>query len=456
MDRDKAAVGRKRHGHGNDDEGEQGRWTRVHARQIDADFAAISSSAHEAFTIGGDAAVMRMLKQRFFMMAFVCATAVGLLGAVFAGSLWVEHRSAITLPVPTGPYRVGRVRMTWTGVSRGSSAHPLFAWIWYPAAGKPDRSVTNDYLPHDMATAVMHARDWLLGGLLTRDLSRVRCHAIDDAPIAPRPHTFPVLLLRGGASAAVWNYTTLAEDLASRGYVVVGFDVPDRTNVVVMDDGTVVTRTPENDPETAADRGDNATLQRLIDAWSGDMSCAVDELERLNAAGRNGPFQGRLDLRRVGAFGHSFGGTEVAEFCVSDPRCGAGVDIDGGMFANTANAAIKQPFLILLGGHAYERGPDAEAVRRGIRAVYDRLPADTRALVTLPTANHFFFSDDGALLKSHLVVAVLRQVGVVKIDGPEQLAATADILSSFFESHLGQRLPREARSVAAPSLPGGY
>jgi hypothetical protein len=35
--------------------------------------------------------------------------------------------------------------------------------------------------------------------------------------------------MRGGASAPVANYSTLAEDLASHGFVVVGFDAPYRT-----------------------------------------------------------------------------------------------------------------------------------------------------------------------------------------------------------------------------------
>jgi predicted dienelactone hydrolase len=373
---------------------------------------------------------------RFRKIFLMGAAAIGLFGAIVAGALWVEHRCSLTLPAPTGPSRVGRVRMTWTAATHSAGEHPLFAWIWYPAAGKPDASVTNDYLPRDLSAAVMHSRGWLLGGLLTRDLSRVRCHAIDAAPIASEPHPFPVLLLRGGASAPVWNYTTLAEDLASHGYVVVGFDVPYRTSVVVTANGAVITRTRQNDPEAAAERGDNATIQRLIDAWTADMSCALDELERLNASDPTGRFQHRLDLKRVGAFGHSFGGTEVAAFCAADARCRAGVDIDGGMFGNTANAAIKPPFLILLGDHSHERGLDAEAIRRGIQAVYDRLPPETRALVTLPKANHFFFSDDGALLKSHLVIGVLRQFGLVKTDGPQQLAATANTVRAFFDAHL--------------------
>jgi len=51
----------------------------------------------------------------------------------------------------------------------------------------------------------------------------------------------------------VLAYSTLAEDLASHGYVVVGFDAPYRTGVVVFPDGRVIRETPENNPELCAD-----------------------------------------------------------------------------------------------------------------------------------------------------------------------------------------------------------
>lgn len=56
------------------------------------------------------------------------------------------------------------------------------------------------------------------------------------------------------------SYTTLAEDLASRGYVVVGFDAPFRTTLVVLPDGTIRARTRENDPERASDDNDQRRI----------------------------------------------------------------------------------------------------------------------------------------------------------------------------------------------------
>ncbi len=362
-----------------------------------------------------------------------------MLGVIaFVAVLSIEHRMSTTLPVPTGPYSVGRIHLTWSRRGDRSAPHDLLVWLWYPAAAKPT-AATSRYLPGEMGAAIQHQRGWLFGGLLTRDLSKVRAHAVDGAPLAVAPGKFPVLLLRGGASAAVWNYTTLAEDLASHGYVVVGFDVPYRTDIVVRASGEVDTRLGTNDPEALAGRHDDAGIQRLIDVWARDLGGALDELERLNQFDPSGRFQGRLDLHRVGALGHSFGGTEVAQFCAIDPRCRAGIDIDGGMFGNTAQLEIKQPFLFLLSDHRREHGREAAEILWNMQAVYGRLPTATRGWVVLPGANHFFFSDDSALLKSHLVIGALRLLGIVRIDGPQQLALTANAVRSFFDANLGTR-----------------
>lgn len=73
-------------------------------------------------------------------------------------------------------------------------------------------------------------------GLLTRDLSLVGAHSIADPPVARDERSYPVVILRAGGGAPTTDFTTLAEDLASHGYIVVGFDAPFRTYAVVLPD----------------------------------------------------------------------------------------------------------------------------------------------------------------------------------------------------------------------------
>src|SRR5262245_29864579 len=117
--------------------------------------------------------------------------------------------------------------------------------------------------------------------LLTRDLSKVHGHSIRNANVSPQQRSYPVLIMRAGASAPVMNYSTLAEDLASHGYVVVGFDAPYRTGLVVFPDGRVIARRSENNPELFSGAELIRLANKLLAAWTADIAFVIDQLERL-------------------------------------------------------------------------------------------------------------------------------------------------------------------------------
>ena len=249
------------------------------------------------------------------------------------------------------------------------------------------------------------------------------------------------------------NYSTLAEDLASHGYVVVGFDAPYRTSVVVFPDGRVITRTPENNPELVAGQEFVRRANKLLAAWTGDIAFVLDRLARLNTADASGKFTGRLDMTRVGVFGHSFGGAQAAQFCHDDARCKAGIDVDGAPLGSVIREGIHQPFMFLLSDHG-NLSSDAEArqIYADIQSIYDRLPADGRLRIVIRGANHFTFSDDGALLKSRIVRGLLRLFGKLGIDGRRQLAVTAYCVHSFFDAYL--KGPSDSRlKISSPLYP---
>jgi hypothetical protein len=67
-------------------------------------------------------------------------------------------------------------------------------------------------------------------------------------------------------------------------------------------------------------------------------------------------------------------------------------------------------------------------------------------------ANHFLFSDDGALLKSHPVMNLLRLVRILKIEGRRQLAVTSYCLRRFFDTYL-KGPGRQRLTLASPQYP---
>jgi len=246
----------------------------------------------------------------------------------------------------------------------------------------------------------------------------------------------------------VWNYSALAEDLASHGYVVVGFDAPYRTFTVVFPDGRVIRRTPENNPEVCLERTGqerDRCANRLLTAWTADTAFVLNRLEQLNASDAPAKFTGRLDMTRIGVFGHSFGGAAAALFCHEDSRCKAGIDVDGAPHGSVMQAGIDRPFMFLLSDHSHETDRESRQILANMQSIYDRLPVDGRLRIVIRGANHFLFSDDGALLKSHMVLRTLRKLGVLGIDGRRQLAVTAYCVTAFSTRTLRRQVLRGSR-----------
>jgi predicted dienelactone hydrolase len=179
----------------------------------------------------------------------------------------------------------------------------LTVWIWYPAVPTPGTAPA-PYLP----AAWVQARQPVVsvGTFLMQNLSRVQPHAWADASLAADPAPAPVLVMQPGLGPLITDYTTLAEALASQGYVVVGSNPTYSASVGVFQDGRRVFGTPAgNVPDNASPAEAKSILNRLITVWAADDRFILDQLERLNAADPASRFTGRLDLQAVGLLSHS-------------------------------------------------------------------------------------------------------------------------------------------------------
>jgi dienelactone hydrolase len=374
---------------------------------------------------------------------------------VLLASMWVDHTRSTMLPTPTGRFAVGRSTYVWSDTARSELMAPepgakreVFAWIWYPATAQPPSQPVNHYLPDPWLSAVEQQRGKLNNKFLTRDLTRVRTHSYSDSQVSPQERSYPVILMRAGLAGLVTGNTSLAEDLASHGYVVAGFDAPYRSSVVVFPDGRVIARAPQNNADLFSGSEQEKLAAKLVEAWSADMSFALDRLEQLNESDPSGRFLGRLDLQRVGVFGHSLGGATALQFCHSDSRCKAGIDVDGAPLGAVIEEGVTQPFMFILSEHLQGGDTDAEGRRvvDNIRSIYDRLPSDRRVWITIRGANHFGFSDDGALFKSPLLMSGLRTIGLLPLNGRRQMELTAHYISTFFDVYLRGESASELKS----------
>ena len=374
-----------------------------------------------------------------------CAAAAFAVGGVTAvlGSTWLGRFGETVLPEPTGRFPIGRTTCVWSDPAGTDPMAPqpgtrreLFAWIWYPAVPRRPSQGNAEYLPGPWREAVERQNGVLIADFINRDLSRVRTHSIRDADVSPLERSYPVVLMRGGLATLTTDYTTLAEDLASHGYVVVGIDAPYRSRIVVFPDGRVIARAPQNNADLVGGADQERLAARLAQAWSADLGFALDQLGRLNGSDPTGRFLGRLDMRRIGVFGHSLGGDTALHLCHDDPRVRAGIDVDGLPTGAVIGDGVRQPFMFLLGDHSSESISESAPVMANIRTIYNRLPPGGRWNIMIRGSNHYMFSDNVALLKNRFLMGGLRTLGLVHIDGRRQLAITAHYIDAFFDAYL--------------------
>ncbi len=387
---------------------------------------------------------------RLIKIVFRLATALAVVGAVALAGLvavmWSLHQRPVMLPAPAGPYAVGRVEYDWVDPARAETFGPghdgkreLDVWVWYPAAPAAGNAAPAPYLPPAWRAARAQSQQpAALAQLLLQDLSVVQPHAMLGAPLAIAPAPYPVLVLQPGLGPILPDYTTLAEDLASRGYVVVGSTPTYSSAVVVFPDGRVV---PGAD---AANVGDLATpaeaqqiLDKLIQVWAADDSFVLNQVTALNQSDPDGRFTGQLDLNHVGFWGHSFGGAAAAETCHLDSRCLAGLNLDGFPYGDVVQAGLDRPFMTLWSDPPSRADPNWQQATRDMQQMESRLGTNGYQLM-IRGSRHFNFTDNSVFYAPFLKM----RGGLGAIDGRRFLSISSAYSAAFFDHYLkGQPQP---------------
>jgi hypothetical protein len=271
------------------------------------------------------------------------------------------------LPAPTGPYPVGRVAYHWRHASRDRASTPgstatreLMVWIWYPAAPEP-AATPAAYLPPGWEPV---GQFW---GFRTDD---ARAHAYQDAPVAPDQARYPVLLFSPSGFPPL-VLAAMLEEIASHGYVVVGVNHTGESTITVFPDGRVVPMDarkmqPALGPFSGAPEPTMQGRAAIADEQTADLRFVVDQLgagDPLDAG--TARLAGRLELGRLGAFGHSLGGNAALELCRLDRRCPAAANLDGGIWTSVGTVGLKRPSLLIVSEHAEMRLPCSDLVRIG-------------------------------------------------------------------------------------------
>jgi dienelactone hydrolase len=237
--------------------------------------------------------------------------------------------------------------------------------------------------------------------------------------------------------------TVFAQDLASRGFVIVeiGYDDPACAGV----DG------PAGDAaSTGIDFSTQAAFERTVGVAhqkiervakaASDVIDALETLDRVDPAGR---FRGRLDLDRIGVAGYSLGGAIGMQLCWLDHRLKAAVNIDGWMFDAAPSGWIEQPLMIISDDTPFATSadlsnPDPEHHYRAILNAADDRRVSTQfekhggIYLEVADSEHGDFNDTVYYRRRALVLGPKNNGAALRI--------AADYSAAFFEQVLNGEL----------------
>lgn len=306
----------------------------------------------------------KTLQRRFWRsLAFILVLLM-----VFLGGVLSYLMPRFRLPQPS--VRVGTQLLTWT--HEGETIHGK---LWYPAAAS---SMQQDVY----CRASSERLDGLFGmpGWIFSYLDLIPTSGYENAPIPNTPA--PLLIYGHGASSAYIDNTALLHDLAARGYWVlsVHFNFSFKRYGISADSAMVIDLARQR---TLVDN----LCARTVPVQAQLMGSVFDAFRKTHRE-----LAAAIDWTRVGALGHSLGGTTAQALQRIEPSIRAVVNLDGPVVQDTT----ATPLVPLL----YISSFDHRVSNEQLRSKRISYPELYRAL-----------EEDGeTALRQHL--ALLRQQGV--------------------------------------------
>jgi predicted dienelactone hydrolase len=309
------------------------------------------------------------------------------------------------IPAPTGTYPVGTRSLLIN--------EQLPAQVWYPAETGTETAL---YFLEDKVVIDEVANLFGLPKFALSHFRWIQTPAYLNAPIAQAETSYSVLLFSHGLGGFKAQNTFQMVELASHGYVIISIDHPGYAAAAIVGDEVIVNQHPN------LAGSEVGVLDQHISGWVANLQRVLDELPGINEK-----FDNRLDLSRIGAFGHSFGGSAAYQLLLTDSRVLAAVNMDGGIFGKIEPA--NKPFLYMNSSAALDfeafssqldefsdaevldmSGSSKDDLHQNFRELLERreitLQANAYSMI-IPNIQHIGFSD--AVLYSPLLADAVSQ-----------------------------------------------
>ncbi|WP_049558172.1 alpha/beta hydrolase family protein [Nonomuraea sp. SBT364] len=327
------------------------------------------------------------------------------------------------LPAPTGEHPVGKQDLHLIDTSRPDpwvptvKARELMVSLWYPArkgGGKPAPYLT----PKE--SELLIRSEPRLADVPPDTLARTRTHARAGAPASKRKGGRPLVVLSPGMTMPRATMTSLAEEFASRGYVVAGIEHTYESIATTFPDGRTTTFEAGKAGQTPQ------TGEKVARVRAADTEFVLKQLERSK---RWNPL---IDEKRIAMVGHSVGGQSAAQLLPASRRVRAAVNLDGTYNPQIPAEPLDKPFM-MIGNPRHQ--PEAGGKDGSWDAFWPHVKSDWKRWLTVTGAEHMSFVD---------YAVTLPQLGLPEfpIDGERALKITRTYVTAFLDLHLkGKRQP---------------
>lgn len=337
-----------------------------------------------------------------------------------------------SLPKRTGKYAVGRQLTYLTDENRTNSPinndkREIALWIYYPA-GVSKQSAEELILPTAWAEQYRGLMEKRLGKSAANALLSLKTDAQTNALIASNKNSFPVLIFAPGSSWLPTDYSSIIENLAADGYIVVAFAAASLSPVILFPNGSI----------TNSARVDNSTYG-LIGA---DFSFICNQLEKLNQD-PSLKIEKRMDTSKIGVFGHSLGGAAAILGAANNDKINAAANLDGDFSGDAENASPKQAILYIttqppsLTDETPIENWDEERNEIRRKGIWEKLNTQSTNAFRVRIAKMFHTNfQDAAILPANSMPENLRNNRYGSIDGERGVKLTINLLSAFFNAQL--------------------
>lgn len=354
-----------------------------------------------------------------------------------------------SLPEPSGPYSVGtemihvQTQKDELITKEPADKRELMLKIWYPSETDVSSIKSEKYV--DDASRSGFAMKYGLPPAALNYLDRVETYAFTGIHAADG--SFPVLIFSHGYGSKATGYYALLTEIASQGYVIINMNHTFESLGATFPDGKTAyfdydfqrENSSEGmkvmEPLIEAFKNELAFEERhpivrkavkefyeskSVDRWSEDMVSIIDLLELWN---KKGFLKDKLDLDKLGVFGHSNGGGAAGMVGLKDSRVKAAANLDGITWGNLIDSTYNIPFLY-------------------VSADWPAEHQDINSHIYINKSNDYFY--ESKLLNSGhpnfmdipFMIPVKSLAGTGEIDPYLGMEIVTKLVTSFFDKHL--------------------